>query len=406
MDLGFFVFFTFLVCISVNRYGIAAFPTLFLSSILFYLVIFPLILNGIDSVTGAQANTNFSYYMLVMVYCIFYLVGIRLTAPLAFNGRQSLNRLSGILQYKNKFFKYALNAFLLISILLVTYSIISRNIFINGGQFLFTILGFDLLLVYYFIGRRDRSKVLNAIIFSFIILVFIFAGFRYRIGILIFTEVLVFLKNDLRIVRSMISTAWVILIIVVLSAFGQVRNYGSFSITDLSKLDFDLKRLIAASGEQTVSVATIAILDKVENIKTIGFEPIIVLATHFIPLAIYPNKPRASYLGKYLEVTDGLKDTGTAMHDVAQAVLMFGSLGLPFSAFLLGSLMGFLLQATLRLSPNLYFSAATVVLFSVFIPTRGYLAQQVTWALTFLLPVALFNFTSRLIIYKRKGIDS
>ena len=140
-----------------------------------------------------------------------------------------------------------------------------------------------------------------------------------------------------------------------------------------------------------------------DYLPKIGFEPIVLVATQFIPSAIFPDKPRASYLGFYNRVTKGLRSTGTAMHDVGQATLMFGIGGLPFSSFLFGYIIGFFLNSMLKRSESLQYMVAALVLFGISIPTRGYFAQQITWALTFLMPVVLIHFSGRLVFGGRRG---
>ena len=185
--------------------------------------------------------------------------------------------------------------------------------------------------------------------------------------------------------------------IFLLSAFAQFRTYGQLNLSGLLDLEFRPIEYLTQSGEQTVSISTIAVIEQLQSIDLVGLQPFVVSATHFIPSAIWPDKPRVTYLDAYFDVTDGLSNTGTAMHDLAQAGLMFGIYGIPLAAFLLGLLCGTLLRWGLRNSPTPQFAVACIVLFAVFIPTRGYLPQQITWALSFTLLVMLWQLTNRMV---------
>lgn len=374
------------------RDGVGSFGFLFLATSFLYLLFIPLLIEGFDTVTGASAVMGDSYFFAVLIYVSFVLLGVRLVTPL---GPKVVEK--NLFSYRptgpHLVFK---NTFFVLSLFLVFYSITSRNIF-DGGELLFTILGFDFLLVYYLITRKERSKYMNLFFFLLLILLFLLAGFRYRIAILVLAEVLVLQKGRGLIFRNLAFVVLTFATVMLLSAFAQFRSYGELNISGFINVEFDPLALVTQSGEQTVSIATIAVVENLSTSELVGLEPFTVTVTHFIPSAIWPNKPRVTYLDTYFDYVNELENTGTAMHDLAQAALMFGVAGLPFSAFLLGLFYGALFRWTIKLSPTRQFAQACIVLFAVFIPTRGYLPQQVTWALTFLLPVVLFHLSSRMV---------
>lgn len=287
----------------------------------------------------------------------------------------------------NRFFligAYALSA------LMVAYCILSRNIF-DAGDYLFTIIGFDMLTVLYLYNRPSRKSILNIAFFILLACLFIYAGFRYRIVLLVCSELFCldyrrygFLKAGLLISVLAFGLFW-------FSAFAAVRSYGSFSLPPLSSVDFDVKSALVSGGEATVTRATIAIADSIDQIDLYGLEPVQVLLTHYIPAAIYPSKPRAVYLETYFVVAPELKGTGAAMHDMAQYLGMFGAWGLPFVSLFFGCLWGAVYSFTCRLAPNRYVVAGLMTLFGFLLPSRGYLAQQVTWALSFIVILYLLR---------------
>lgn len=374
------------------RYGKHTFPSIFLAGVIFYLLVIPLTTGSNDAITGASGVATSSYYFAIVCYSIFFLFGVRLTSERSF----SFNFLSGkntassySLNKKVKFFYFLL---LTIALILCAYSLSSRNIFQKGGEFLFTIIGFDLLLVVYFATRLGRSTSVNVLYFALLVTLYFYAGFRYRIVLLVLTELLIYLARKGPVFIKIVWISGGSILFLVLAAYGQVRQYGSLDpLGAMLALNFSPASLIAASGEQTMFFATVNVIESIDKLKLAGLEPFEVLITHFIPSALYPDKPRAEYIGAYLHVTSGLMGTGAAMHDVAQAILMFGFLGLPVASFLLGSLSGLLLNIGLRLSPNVYYSILLIVLFALIIPTRGYLAQQVTWGLSFVLPLIIIH---------------
>ncbi|WP_292055142.1 MULTISPECIES: hypothetical protein [unclassified Martelella] len=386
----------------VTRYGVFSFPVFFVSQVILYLVAMPLALNGFDEVTGARADMTWKFPVAVTLYSVFYLLGVRLSAPLAFERNFYLKVKAREPQLKRAGSRVATVALGFIAAGMIAYSIASRNIF-TSGDLLFTIIGFDLALVLYLIGHNRRPAWLNAIFFICLLLLYIYSGFRYRILILFLAEVIPFALGRSRIFSRIAIISGTILLAVILGAFAQIRSYGSFSVVDLLNTDLDIRTALLASGEQTVSISTIAIIENNDYLPKIGFEPIVLVATQFIPSAIFPDKPRASYLGFYNRVTKGLRSTGTAMHDVGQATLMFGIGGLPFSSFLFGYIIGFFLNSMLKRSESLQYMVAALVLFGISIPTRGYFAQQITWALTFLMPVVLIHFSGRLVFGGRRG---
>lgn len=382
--------------------GTASYLLYFLIGSCFYLLVIPSVVGTYDPIYGMTGFPKERYYGSVLVYCFFYSTGVYLTGRRALRDSAFELRKPALSNLKNTKYKIAYWSFFFVSAGLCAYSIASRNVFQIGGDFLFTILGFDFLLVCYLIDRPNRSSIVNLIFFSILALLFFYAGFRYRVALLVLTEVVVYISGRGSLLLKAGLLVGSMLMVFLLAAIGQVRSYGSFdTISRIAQVEFDLGGLISASGEQTLYFATVNVIEKLDDLDTVGFRPITVLFTHFIPSAVYPDKPRAEYLGAYLKVSEGLEGTGAAMHDVAQATLMFGHWGLPIAALMLGAIAGYILRFGLRLSPNRYYACCIILLFAIFVPSRGYLAQQVTWGLSFTLPIYLLNLGSRLTLRRK-----
>lgn len=381
---------------SYLRYGVGSFPFIFLAGIWFYLLFLPYATGSSDIRYGMTAFAGATYYLSVPVYTLFYAWAVKLVAPAAFRRGliSSSKRVHAIPRSWN--WKAANTAFFFLSLLLCLFSIATRNVFVRDGDLLFTILGFDFILVWYLIGRTQRGPTANFILFIGLTLLFLYAGFRYRIAILFIAEIMVYISGRGSLIAKGLLVVGSVAAIFVLAAVGQVRTYGSFeTLALLSTVEFDPMLLFALSGEQTVYFATVNIIENLDELETIGLMPIEILPAHFIPSAIWPDKPRATYIGLYLDVSEGLENSGAAMHDIAQATLMFGHLGLPIAALLLGFITGLFLRLGLKRSTNRYYTCALLVLCAFFVPSRGYLAQQVTWMLFFISPILLLHVAQR-----------
>lgn len=279
----------------------------------------------------------------------------------------------------------------------VLYSLISRNIFSGVGGSTFTIIGFDLLLALYYINRSSRPLKLNLFYFFGLSLLFLYAGFRYRLFLLIGVECIVYIFY----IRSIIKRALVIglgfLFTSAMLSYGEFRKYGSFEGFDFyAILNLKIINAFFVSGEQTVYYATRSIIQYEEYLNIVYFEPLVVALTHFIPSFLYSDKPRVTYLGYYQLFTPELTNTGAAMHDIAQSLLMFGSSYVILSSMILGSLAGFFFAITVYRSPSKYYILLLCILYGFFTQSRGYFIQQLTWWIVFLLPVLYFSFSIKL----------
>lgn len=386
------------------RYGLNSFPFLFLAGTWFYLLFLPYAVGPRDVLYGMEAYATSTYYISVPVYAFFYALAVRLAAPMAFRKKLSSAKLRRNPASLISRGSLAYAALLTLSVALCIFSLASRNVLERDGILLFTILGFDLLIVCYFLRRNQRRPFINVVIFICLIILFFYAGFRYRIILLFMAEMLVYLSGRGSRGLKGLLIAGSLFGVLALAAVGQVRVYGSFdTLKRLPSVNLNPIELIARSGEQTVYFATVNVIENLEKLDLVGLKPLALVPTQFIPAAIWPDKPRPDYLGSYLEVSDGLGGSGAAMHDIAQAALMFGHLGLPFASFLLGLIAGLMMRVGLRLSPNAYYASGLIFFFAVLIPSRGYLAQQFTWMATFVLPIYLLSLLQQSAIRPRKS---
>ena len=204
---------TALLLFFFTRYGVSSYPFLFLATSTLYLLIIPFSLDGYDIITGASALAGNTFYLAVLIYTIFYLIGIRLSGPFIVLKKE--NKIKYSYTFTSTLFK---NLLFIFSSLFILYSINTRNVFL-GTDYLFTILGFDLLLVHYFLTRNDRNNILNFIYAFIIICIFLYAGFRYRIALLVLSELIIFISLESSRMKKSIWLGIIFLFIVFLGSF-------------------------------------------------------------------------------------------------------------------------------------------------------------------------------------------
>lgn len=385
-----FVFLFCLLIISIRIFGLFSYGMVFTLSAIFYLLLFPLNseeILGLVSYYGSEPTSV--YWFSTVFYYGFYLLGVSIFFPLTLSGLRKYCSYDSKFEFKST----SCICLLFIAFLLVVYSVGTRNVF-KGEGLLFTIIGFDLLLICFLSSLYKLKFRVSIVLLSVLIVLFTYAGFRYRLAILVFGIFAVFWFRSYW-TGKLISLFILAFVPIFLALFGQVRRYGSFGFGDLLSSKFDLISILAYSGEFTVSLSTVSLIENVDRLRFVYLEPILVSLTHFIPSSIWADKPRVSYLGSFLNHTFGLDDSGVAIHDLGQVTQMFGLFGIPFVAFAFGMFFGFVLSKTVsRVYSNSYYVFSLIFVFAFLIPSRGYFVQQLTWAFVFSLP-AFFLYRRR-----------
>lgn len=381
--------------LSIWRFGLFSYPGMFVSNCLFYFIAIPW------AADDAHVGLNFAlsptprFLICALMYQVAFLLGLLAAIKPPYLRPDLGTRGAVALEAQSFFGRIFWAGIFSISTIFVGYSLITRNIF-EADRFLFTMIGFDMFSILYLYNRERRNPLLNIGFFVALIALYLYSGFRYRIALMIGAELSCLNYRKVGYLKVLLLGGVLSFALIWFSAFAAVRNYGSFSLPELTAENFDVKSALVSSGEQTVTRVTMTIADGIENIDLYGMEPATILLTHFIPSAIYPDKPRAQYLESYFVVGPELRGTGAAMHDMAQFLGMFGLLGLPFVSFAAGYLWGRIYAFACKMAPNRYVVAGLVTLFGFLMPTRGYLAQQMTWALTFVVILFLLKIFGQL----------
>lgn len=374
------------LCLIAYKFGVVTYPFLFSANVFLYLVFFPSILVFFNVIND---GFNFTYLNNLISYVILMMVPIYFLNKWSFN-QQSICFENDVSARKTGLMPKLI--FLIIAISFVGYSIFTRNVFSGDGN-LFTIIGFDLLLFYYYYFFSDRKSSINIILFFILFFLFLYAGFRYRLALLVLPAALVFYqKADIK--RKIAIASSSIVFFVILMLFGQIRTYGQFMI-DPSQINTNFQSIVAESGENIVSETTMIVMNNYSSVDPLLFEPYYVSVTHLIPSFLFPEKPRASYISIFSKFSSDYDGIGAAMHDIVQPTISGGPFFNHLFYLIHGIYFAFLIRTFYFFNKEKkHLKIMFVVLVGLVVPSRGYLPQQTLWLLTFIVPSILFWFSN------------
>lgn len=378
------IFFILLMIVFFYKFGTISYPFLFAVNIFIYLIMFPYVLIYFNVV---NFDLSFSYFVNVLSYLFLMLVPIWFLNRWAFNTLEinSFNYLK-----KNNFLNIFKIIFLILSFTFVGYSIITRNVF-SGTNNLFTIVGFDFLLFYYYYFFERRKISMNIFLFFVLFLLFLYAGFRYRLVLLCFPIIFVAFENS-NITKKIILSFLSVVFLVSLMIFGQFRAYGDFNL-EQSNVNTELNLIVVGSGENIVTETTLVVMDNYYTVEPILFEPYFVSITHLVPSFLFEDKPRASYISIFSNFSHKYEQIGAAMHDIIQPTISGGYLFNHLFYLIHGVYFAFLIRVFYFFNKgNRHIKIMYIILVALIVPSRGYLPQQTLWLLTFILPSILFWF--------------
>lgn len=203
----------------------------------------------------------------------------------------------------------------------------------GGGsefKFLFVLQSLNLLIpLTLILSIRRRFDRLSLFVISVVLFLFLTAGFRFRLLILLFSLATAFVLINGWKPRLSIVAPLGFLFLISMNVIGQIRTYGSgvsfegFNATDL------LNTSGSFGGETGVILATAYIAENVPQ-KLYYFDPWIVAVARLIPSVVWPEKPTPDYLYYILSGTDTIHadSAGIAFSQPAEILLQFGYVGL------------------------------------------------------------------------------
>ena len=239
----------------------------------------------------------------------------------------------------------------------------------------FTIL-IPLIVIY---SIKDNFKIKSLIMLAVTLYIFSFAGFRFRILILIVsiaTSYTLVRGIKLKIYHALIGVP---LALIAVNAFGMARTYGrgldfnSISETGWSDL------ITSFSGETGVIFALSSVIDNPQS-EFIFATPWTVAISRLVPTFLWPDKPSPEYLYYVTEGFDVIyrRSAGIAPPQQAEILLQFGWMGLPIVAFIYFSfackLIGWL--SRLGREGRIAGYAMAPIFFGFYMQQRGYFFQM------------------------------
>lgn len=326
----------------VSTQGFLSMPCLLLATCGFYFLYIPIaVLNfGDNYFMGLSIRRPVVFLASIWLYMAGALFGIKLGqgSPVAAGTRtQPFERQP--LRLEASFWLIAVSGCVYLSAVGVLQIIqLSAQISVEGPEFklLFVLQSLNLLIPLTIIAaiRRgfDRwSAVLILLVFS----VFMIAGFRYRLLILLFSLATAFMHLKGWKPRLSLFAPLGLLFLFSMNIIGQTRSYGA----GLSFENFNAADLFTIGGsfgaEVGVSLATAYIAENVPA-DLFYFDPWIVGLARLIPSALWSEKPFPDYLYYILGGTDQIhaESAGIAFAQPGEILLQFGFFGVPVLAAL------------------------------------------------------------------------
>lgn len=251
-------------------------------------------------------------------------------------------------------------------------------------------LGIPGLLMLYLSGRR---RVLFFCSFLLIGFIYLLAGFRYRILLMVFSFVCAgYLSSGKKV--SLLKVFWVLIAFAVVSGMiGAVRSYSVGGLDFQSAASLDANIFISSFfSESNIFYGLTSLLEYVPEKKDyLYFSSIFYFFTLLIPRAIWVEKP---YPEMFLYIQDALNSpfaetAGTAVPYFAEYYVSFGWVGLVLLSFLFGALCKYFWIVYVNKNNKAIGGWMVYSLFFGYIfymMSRGYLAQIIQDSIFVLLP--------------------
>ncbi len=241
---------------------------------------------------------------------------------------------------------------------------------------------------------RQRFNWWSLLVLAVVLFVFLQAGFRSRIMILLTATAATFAlqrRIKIGILKGALGFAIALPLVIVL---GTVRRYGEgIDISALNK-----ENLEAASGSFAGEFSLVYVLDYLTAHPLpppSPFEPWLVAIARVVPSFLWPDKPVAAYLSHFIAgaAAPGAETAGIAAPQQAEILLQMGWWGLFPLAFLYFSIAGWLVKRFAYRGLDVRLAGCTLIppFFGFYMQTRGYFFQILADGLFMLAPLFLLN---------------
>jgi hypothetical protein len=253
---------------------------------------------------------------------------------------------------------------------------------------------------------RDKFKRWTWLVLPVVLLIFLQAGFRFRIMLLLAGLGTAFALTRRFRITTPIALGGLAVALLLSNVIGAVRRYGQG--IDLTALTDDkIEDMTSSVGGEFGVVYVLNYTVEHPLPDPVMLEPWLVAIARLVPSFLWPDKPTPEYARHFIAgaSAQGVETAGVAATQHVEMLLQFGWFGLLPLAFLYFSITGLLIGALLkqRYEARIAGCALVPAFFGYYMQTRGYFFQIFADALFMFGPLLILNFGSHL---QRRSGDS
>jgi len=245
---------------------------------------------------------------------------------------------------------------------------------------------------------QNNFRLRSFIVFAIVLVIFLQAGFRFRIMILLAATVTAYALTRAFRLRSYHVAAGTLVALFLVNLIGAVRRYGQgINLSGLTQ-----EKIGAMSNSFGGEFGIVYVLNYTANNPlppSVGFEPWVVAIARMVPSFLWPDKPVAAYTKYFVAgaTVHGAEFAGIAAPQHVEMMLQFGWLGLAPLAFLYFSIAALIIGATLHLPRSARIAVAAIApsYFGFYMQTRGYFFQTLVDGMVMIGPLFLVAIGAR-----------
>lgn len=371
-------------------------PTTFLIIYLSYYVLLPYMKGGQNVISDGGVNASeYSQMLLLLGTLLFYLVfSFIYNKSIPKNEFRHFNSLITA----NNAISYSVTLFALAFVGYGIFNGFSLSIFSTGSNsdnmifneegsyghtemyitYLISIFTFSCAIVY---GIKQKLSTLFVVMIVLSLIIYIIGGFRYRILMLFITVFTVmYLFPTPRKIKYHIVIPLFVVMYALMGIMEEARMYGRgldiSTVTEIKKSG-DIKE---ASENMMVYDISAKCMERYSSNDYIYLEPIATAVLMPIPRALFPWKPKGTYVRDANLKLYGTIEHGNAFLNITEAYVSFGWLGIVLYAWFLGWLSKLFWNNYKRNATSIGAVALLALYNSVLyqVIARGYMAQALT----------------------------
>jgi hypothetical protein len=225
--------------------------------------------------------------------------------------------------------------------------------------------------------------------------VFLVAGFRFRIAILMIAVAASYCLTRGRKIGVVTGAIGITVALMVFNAIGHARRYGVG--LDLSSLDgIEWSELLSSFGGEVGPIFALFGVIQYPPSELIGADPWIIAIARLVPSFMWPDKPYPDYLMHYTIAFDDItrRSAGIAGPQQAEVLMQFGWPGLLFLPFIYFLIVIYISKRISRLGREARIAGAALIpgVFGFYMQQRGYFFQNLCEMLFIIGPLFLVNY--------------